>query len=314
MRENSSYLTDINGVPTHYYGYLPFGELMVEHNNSNYDNVYKFNGKELDEQTGYYYYGARYYDPTMSIFLSVDPHAEKYPNINPYVYVANNPIMFIDPDGRDIRIYYTRARDTNGNAIHGSWVFNGENAASAPKNQFVRDFLDAYNYNVNNGGGDNMKSAAFDRSEMYDLTEQREAMGGSSFYPIDGRTVILWDPLHGLQVENGDVLSPATILEHEFDHANSYVNDTAGFIKRGRQTLHGYTDAEEKRVIMGSETKTARANGEISANKSQSRYSHEGNTRVPVVSPTSNKIRNTKDRSSGHSNQISKGLYNYERN
>ena len=40
---SSSYLTDINGVPTHYYGYLPFGELMVEHNNSNYDNVYKFN-------------------------------------------------------------------------------------------------------------------------------------------------------------------------------------------------------------------------------------------------------------------------------
>lgn len=36
---SSSYLTDINGIPTHYYGYLPFGELMVEHNNSNYDNV-----------------------------------------------------------------------------------------------------------------------------------------------------------------------------------------------------------------------------------------------------------------------------------
>ena len=75
---------------------------MVEHNNSNYDNVYKFNGKEIDEQTGYYYYGARYYDPTMSVFLSVDPHAEKHPNINPYVYVANNPINAIDPDGRDI--------------------------------------------------------------------------------------------------------------------------------------------------------------------------------------------------------------------
>jgi hypothetical protein len=39
-----------------YIEYLPFGEIMVEHNNSNYDNVYKFNGKELDESTGYYYY------------------------------------------------------------------------------------------------------------------------------------------------------------------------------------------------------------------------------------------------------------------
>jgi uncharacterized protein RhaS with RHS repeats len=62
-----------SSAPTHYYGYLPFGEIMVEHNNSNYDSVYKFNGKELDESTGYYYYGARYYNPSTSIFLSVDP-------------------------------------------------------------------------------------------------------------------------------------------------------------------------------------------------------------------------------------------------
>ncbi|MDM1045763.1 hypothetical protein HXZ87_13095, partial [Myroides sp. R163-1] len=95
---SSSYLTDINGIPTHYYGYLPFGELMVEHNNSNYDNVYKFNGKELDPQTGYYYYGARYYDPTMSIFLSVDPLAEQ--TMEPYSYVGNNPIRYTDSTGK----------------------------------------------------------------------------------------------------------------------------------------------------------------------------------------------------------------------
>jgi len=76
---------------------------MVEQSTNNIlENVYKFNAKELDSSTGYYYYGARYYDPGASIFLSVDPLAEKYPNINPYVYVANNPIMFIDPDGREI--------------------------------------------------------------------------------------------------------------------------------------------------------------------------------------------------------------------
>lgn len=245
----------------------------------------------------------------------MDPHAEKYSEINPYVYVANNPIMFIDPDGRDIRIYYTRARDINGNAIHGSWIFNGENAASAPKNQFVRDFLDAYNYNVNNGGGDNIKRAAFDRSEIYDLTEQTEAMKGSSFYYPDGRNVVEWDPLTGIQTENGDILSPVTILEHEFSHAFSYTSNTAEHLKRKKEGVQGYKNAEEKRVIQGSETKTARANGEISPNKSQSRYSHDGSSaRVPVESPTSNKVRNTKDRSSSHSNQISKGLYNYERN
>jgi len=58
----------------------------------------------MDRETGMYYYGARYYDPRISIFVSVDPLAEKYPNIGGYVYVANNPINAIDPDGREIII------------------------------------------------------------------------------------------------------------------------------------------------------------------------------------------------------------------
>ena len=61
---------------------------------------YLFNGKELDSETGLYYYGARYYDPKVSLWLNVDPLAEKYPNISPYTYVANNPINAIDPDGK----------------------------------------------------------------------------------------------------------------------------------------------------------------------------------------------------------------------
>ncbi|MBW3519065.1 hypothetical protein KO524_07770 [Flavobacterium sp. NKUCC04_CG] len=84
-------------MPTHYYEYLPFGEMMVEHNNSNFDNIYKFNAKELDEKTGYYYYGARYYNPRTSLFLSVDPLAEQ--TMEPYSYVGNNPINFTDPTG-----------------------------------------------------------------------------------------------------------------------------------------------------------------------------------------------------------------------
>ena len=67
-----------------------------------YRTPFKFNGKELDEVTGLYYYGARYYDPKISIWLSVDPLAEKYPNWNPYNYCMQNPINFVDPDGREI--------------------------------------------------------------------------------------------------------------------------------------------------------------------------------------------------------------------
>ena len=80
--------------------YFPFGEVFIEQNGS-YGTPYKYNGKELDSETGLYYYGARYYNPELSLWLSVDPLVEKYPSMSPYNYVANNPLIYIDPDGRD---------------------------------------------------------------------------------------------------------------------------------------------------------------------------------------------------------------------
>ncbi|MDY0216953.1 MAG: RHS repeat-associated core domain-containing protein [Bacteroidales bacterium] len=65
---------------------------------------YKFNSKELDAETGLYYYGARYYTPEIGIWLSVDPLSDKYPSLSPYAYCALNPVIFIDPDGREIWI------------------------------------------------------------------------------------------------------------------------------------------------------------------------------------------------------------------
>src|SRR5690554_1842629 len=96
---SSSYITNLNGEISQHMEYLPFGETLVEeHLNSN-NSPFKFNAKEMDAETGNYYYGARYYDPRTSIFLSVDPLAEKYPNWNPYHYVHQNPINLIDPTG-----------------------------------------------------------------------------------------------------------------------------------------------------------------------------------------------------------------------
>ncbi|MGR7813990.1 RHS repeat-associated core domain-containing protein [Lacinutrix undariae] len=56
-------------------------------------------------QTGNYYYGARYYNPKWSTWLSVDPLTEKYPSISSYAYVAQNPIKYIDPDGMQIEYH-----------------------------------------------------------------------------------------------------------------------------------------------------------------------------------------------------------------
>ncbi len=98
-------LTDINGQPYQYFLNLPFGEEMAaQRAGGPFSSRYKFNGKELDKQTGYYYYGARYYDPVLSRWLSVDPLAEIYYELSPYNFTANNPINALDIDGRYIYI------------------------------------------------------------------------------------------------------------------------------------------------------------------------------------------------------------------
>ena len=49
---------------------------------------------------------ARYYNSDLSIWISVDPLADKYPNLSPYTYCANNPVRMVDEDGREIGKYY----------------------------------------------------------------------------------------------------------------------------------------------------------------------------------------------------------------
>jgi RHS repeat-associated protein len=95
-------VTDINANVTQQVLYAPFGEVISEsnaywHNGQIPD--YMFNAKELDEENGMYYYSARYYAPP--VFTSRDPLFEKYPFMSPYAYCANNPLRYIDPDGKE---------------------------------------------------------------------------------------------------------------------------------------------------------------------------------------------------------------------
>lgn len=65
-----------------------------------YNERFKFTGKERDDETGYDFFGARYYASTLPSWLSVDPLADKYPHISPYAYCAWNPIKYVDPNGK----------------------------------------------------------------------------------------------------------------------------------------------------------------------------------------------------------------------
>ena len=96
----SNWITDTNGVAVQYLHYGPFGELLDEQSTTSYNERYRFTSKERDEESGYHYFGARYYTDHLGIWTSADPLLDKYPSISPYSYCSNNPLKFIDPDGR----------------------------------------------------------------------------------------------------------------------------------------------------------------------------------------------------------------------
>lgn len=105
--------TDETGSVLEYIVYKPFGGVLVDNKSGAYENNLKYTGKELDSDTGYYYYGARYYNGTYGRFLSQDPVylavgismstldvLADPQSLNSYSYSRNNPINLNDPDGR----------------------------------------------------------------------------------------------------------------------------------------------------------------------------------------------------------------------
>jgi RHS repeat-associated protein len=90
-----------------YDSYYPFGlEMGGMSFVSSSENKYKYNGKEKQtaHNLGWYDYGFRFYDPQIGRWHVVDPLGEKYASMSTYNYCINNPILFVDPDGREIRI------------------------------------------------------------------------------------------------------------------------------------------------------------------------------------------------------------------
>ena len=106
---SASWITDHEGVAVQHLQYLPYGEPYIDQRaaGTTYSERFRFTGKEKDEETGYGYFGARYMDhELMTMWLSVDPMADKYPSISPYAYCAWNPVKLVDPDGKEIHLTF----------------------------------------------------------------------------------------------------------------------------------------------------------------------------------------------------------------
>ena len=96
----ANWITDYTGAPIQYIHYAPYGELIDNQQATQYDERYKFTGKERDRETGYDMFGARYLWSDAGIWTSVDPLAGDYPQITPYAYGLNNPLKYKDPNGK----------------------------------------------------------------------------------------------------------------------------------------------------------------------------------------------------------------------
>ena len=127
---SSNMITDAYGVVYQHLEYFPYGETWIEEGGSYGGNTpgYKFTGKELDPETGLYYYGARYYDPVLSRWISADPILAKYLptgdkekdkklpsggvftpiNNNLYHYAGLNPVKYVDPDGNNFYVKFSK--------------------------------------------------------------------------------------------------------------------------------------------------------------------------------------------------------------
>jgi RHS repeat-associated protein len=111
----------------HHDDYYPFGLSMPGRSMVTAVPKETFTGHELDDESGFYYAGARYLDPVMGRWMSVDPLADKYPEWSPFNYVANNPLIIIDPNGTD---WYCTTSDS-GDCVSYQWddKLTAENAS-----------------------------------------------------------------------------------------------------------------------------------------------------------------------------------------
>jgi len=202
--------------------YYPFGMEFAD--NEGNDQPYKYNGKELDKMHGLnlYDYSARHYEPGIGRFTTVDPMAEKYYSISPYAYVANNPLIYIDPTGMVIDSASVADWNTRKEEILDllANLNMGKNAFQKNKKR-ISSLLGTLN---------GLKTLE-DSSDTYSLNQIDGEEGGITFQ--NGKIVISYlgttanfihEVIHGVQYENGDIgfLDNGTIGQDIFDEIAAY--------------------------------------------------------------------------------------------
>ncbi|MDR1584101.1 MAG: RHS repeat-associated core domain-containing protein [Prevotellaceae bacterium] len=200
--------------------YYPFGAPIADLSWSpKSTNRYGYNGKEHIKEfdLNWVDYGARLYNPIIGRWSVIDPLANKYYGFSPYAYCLNNSLKFIDPDGK--KVYF----------------------APGVSQEFKTQFATAVQY-LNEKGAAGMLAKLHASDNIYYVAESKSPS-------FDTKTnTIKWSPNMGLLTDEGIVISPTSVLNHEIDHALQYDADNEKFIKDiNTKTGDSYANIEEKK-------------------------------------------------------------------
>jgi len=206
--------------------YYPFGKRKVV---AGGNNKYLYNGKEIQGELGDQYdYGARFYDAEIGRWNVIDPLAEKYVSISPYVYAANNGIKFIDPDGREIWIYY---QDQDGKDQRMQYSAGMEYKG---KDKFVSSIVTALN---------RMNSVEVGEKVLGSLISSKNSFNFKNEFPRDKNgNIVSQAEAAFMKNENGggDILAAHALksdeyrvldnVSHELFHGYQYENGQKNYI------------------------------------------------------------------------------------
>ena len=194
-----------------YDDYYPFGLTMPgrSSNSANPNDNYKFTGHERDDEAGLTldYMMARNYDPIIGRFMQIDPYAASYPNLSPYTYVANNPLLYVDPTGMWIQSY-----DEDGNIRYEAE--DGDNFTTF-MNQYDLSLDEAWDWFSSNGLSDYLPQNVGPGSAY------REGVGDAGIMNIKAGTSFISDTYLKANI---DVLTDQQVLDQlsfAFTHANA---------------------------------------------------------------------------------------------
>jgi RHS repeat-associated protein len=234
---------------------------MVGRNDPGDGYRYGFNGMEKDDEVkgsgNSYDFGARMYDSRIGRWLSIDPLEAKYPNLSPYNFVADNPILFVDPDGKKIIIPYRE------NGVDKEYEYTGGNFYLGT-NQFVQNAIAAMEVARVNGGEETLMKLVNDERVLAinELSLGEAFETGTFFDPRTRKGVkykfnVYWNAAVGTmeltkeKTATGAASSSTADLFHEMTHAKNRF-ELFGGIKmffRGIVPARRVQNREEKLVI-----------------------------------------------------------------